>query len=70
MKRYVDKTLEFERYPNKYIGRDLVKGEIKQRVIQLGVPENISDAAIKQLQRAIDYGNLNNVEIVIRKIGK
>ena len=73
LKGYIDKTLKFKEASRKideFTEVKLSSQEIKQRVIQLGVPENISDTAIKQLQRAIDYGNLNNVEIVIRKIGK
>lgn len=43
---------------------------IKAREIQLGIPADTGVAQWEQIQRAIEYGRLNNVNIVITRIGK
>ena len=49
---------------------EVVVHGFKTREIQLGIPANTGKAQMEQIQRAIDYGRLNNVDIKITRIGK
>lgn len=69
IERYVDKTVGFT-VGNRPKIVPLDATMIKTREIQLGIPANTGVAQWSQIQRAIDYGKLNNVEIVITRIGK
>ena len=71
IKQYVDKTLEFTEYGKGLQGeRKLEATMIKVREIQLGIPADTGVAQMRQIQRAIEYGKLNNVKIEITRIGK
>ena len=49
---------------------EVVVHGFKTREIQLGIPANTGKAQMEQIQRAVDYGKLNNVDIKITRIGK
>ena len=69
LKGYVDKTLDFTYYKGTL--RDPVTFEkIKTREIQLGIPADTGCAQMQYIQRAIEYGNLNNVKIEVTRIGR
>ena len=69
IKQYVDKTLEFTEY-RKGLQEPITAAKIKTREIQLGIPADTGIAQMRQIQRAIEYGKLNNVKIEITRIGK
>ena len=71
LKGYVDKTLDFTKYSKGMVPPNSLEANmIKTREIQLGIPANTGKAQMEQIQRAIDYGKLNNVDIKITRIGK
>ena len=69
IKQYVDKTLEFTEY-GKGLPEPITAAKIKTREIKLGIPSYTGIAQMRQIQRAIEYGKLNNVKIEITRIGK
>ncbi|MCR4624215.1 MAG: hypothetical protein K5780_06305 [Alphaproteobacteria bacterium] len=69
LKGYVDKTLDFTQY-GKGLPVPVTAAKIKTREIQLGIPANTGKAQMEQVMRAVEYGELNNVKMVITKIGK
>ncbi len=69
LKGYVDKTLDFTQY-GKGLKKPITGADILSREIQLGIPANTGKAQMEQIQRAVDYGKLNNVDIKITRIGK
>ena len=71
LKGYVDKTLDFTGYSKGMVPPESLDVRmIRTREIQLGIPANTGKAQMEQIQRAIDYGRLNNVDIKITRIGK
>ena len=69
LKGYVDKTLDFTQY-GKGLKKPITEADIVSREIQLGIPANTGRAQMEQIQRVVDYGKLNNVDIRITGIGK
>ncbi len=69
LKGCVDKTLDFTKY-GKGLEEPVTAAKIKTREIQLGIPANTGKAQMEQIQRAVEYARLNNVKIVITRIGK
>ncbi len=69
IKQYVDKTLEFTEY-GKGLEKPITSSDIISREIRLGIPADTGTAQMQQIQRAIEYGKLNNVKIEITRIGK
>ena len=69
--KYVDKTVEFTEYGNGMKAPQRLEATmIKAKEIQLGVPADTGLAQMQQIQRAVDYGKLHNVKLVITRIGK
>ncbi len=48
---------------------ELTKGMIAQRRVWVGVPETKGSAQWAQLQRAIEYGTAQGVDVKIFKVG-
>ncbi len=69
LKRYVDKTVEFTEY-GKGLEKPIASTDILSKEIQLGIPADTGLAQMQQIQRAVDYGKLHNVKVVITRIGK
>ena len=65
----MDKTLDFTQY-GKGLPETVTAAKIKTREIQLGISANIGKAQMDQIQRAVDYERLNNVDIKITRVGK
>ena len=69
LKGYVDKTLDFTKY-GKGLEKPITGADIVSREIQLGIPANTGRAQMEQIQRAVEYGKLNDVKVIITRIGK
>ncbi len=70
LKGYVDKTLDFKRYDKGLRPDEINTSMIKIKEIQLGIPADTGIDQMRQIQRAIEYGKLNNVKIEVTRIGK
>ena len=66
LKEYVDKTLSFTQ--DKHLGADIFAEQISIRRIELGIPENISEAQWRHIERAMDYARSKGIEFNVIKI--
>ena len=65
---YVNKTLDFKGDPKNVGFIDVSK--IRTRNVHVGIPENTTARQMEEIMKAVDYGKLNNVNVIIRKVGK
>jgi len=63
---YIDKLNEFE---GATLGVDKVaKDEIKEKVLNVGVPKGATQSQVEQIQKAIEYGKNLNIKVEINVV--
>ena len=66
LKEYVDKTLSFDKGRN---GLEIIRADmINVRRIEIGIPETVSEAQWRHIERAMDYAREKGVEFNVIKI--
>jgi hypothetical protein len=66
MKGYIDDTLVFKRDAQKGGGPFvLTKDKVKNREVQIAIPEGTSKAKMQVINNMVNYGKQNNVKVVV-----
>ena len=66
MKSYVDDTLAFKRDAQKGGGPFvLTKDKVKNREVQIAIPEGTSKAKMQVIKNMVNYGKQNNVKVIV-----
>jgi filamentous hemagglutinin len=65
---YINKMLDFTEYSLQ--GQPIRSDMILSRELQLAVPVTTNSQQMQQVMNAIEYGRLNDVSVIITKVGK
>ncbi|MDR2341602.1 MAG: hypothetical protein LBD84_00980 [Campylobacteraceae bacterium] len=65
-KSNIDSIIDFTKH--ELSGIPLTNADILNRELHIGIPKGTSQAGMEQLRKAVDYGNLNGVKVIITEI--
>lgn len=66
LKRYIDQLYNFK--GTKYGSEVVREGDIKKKILEIGIPKDATPSQVRQMNKAVEYGVSKNITVNIRAV--